>query len=55
MGVAIRRIEGLLRKDPSFGKALERMEENVVKGQKTRYDVPMISSHTQQAAPPERQ
>jgi len=39
IGEAITKVEGLLRKDTSFEKALKRMGENVVKGKKRKYRV----------------
>jgi chromosomal replication initiation ATPase DnaA len=39
IGEAITKVEGLLRKDTSFEKALKRMRENVVKGKKRKYRV----------------
>lgn len=39
IGEGIRKVEGLLRKDTSFEKALKRMGENVVKGKKRKYHV----------------
>jgi mRNA-degrading endonuclease RelE of RelBE toxin-antitoxin system len=36
---SIIKVEELLRRDQSFEKALERMEENVVKGRKGKYRV----------------
>ena len=39
IGEAITRIEGLLRKDTSFEKALKRMGENVIKGKRRKYRI----------------